>query len=79
MMPNEQVPERRAIRRAIPGSIERRAFNDTRDVTVTILTFFKDLAHIMASWPEYNRLYAHPFEWIWTNQKMRRWFVKHAH
>jgi hypothetical protein len=26
------------------------------------------IAHVMASWPEYNRLYAHPFEWTWTNQ-----------
>ena len=22
----------------------------------------------VASWPEYNRRYAHPFEWTWTNQ-----------
>jgi DDE superfamily endonuclease len=35
-------------------------------------------AHILASWPEYNRLYAHPFEWTWTNQKMRLWFAEHA-
>ena len=28
---------------------------------------------IDAAWPEYNQLYAHPFEWTWTNQKMRRW------
>lgn len=34
--------------------------------------------HIEAAWPEYNRLYAHPFEWTWTNQKMRRWFDKHT-
>ena len=27
------------------------------------------------AWPEYNRLYAHPFEWTWTNQKMRQWFA----
>jgi hypothetical protein len=33
--------------------------------------------HVMASWPEYNRRYAHPFEWTWTNQKMRRWFAEH--
>jgi hypothetical protein len=32
----------------------------------------------MASWPEYNRLYAHPFEWTWTDQKMRRRFAEHA-
>lgn len=31
-----------------------------------------------ASWPEYNSRYAHPFEWTWTNCKMRQWFAKHA-
>lgn len=36
------------------------------------------IEHVEASWPEYNRLYAHPFEWTWTNQKMRRWFEEHA-
>lgn len=35
------------------------------------------IQHVMDSWPEYNDLYAHPFEWTWTNQKMRRWFAKH--
>jgi hypothetical protein len=30
------------------------------------------------AWPEYNQLYAHPFEWTWTNQKMRQWFAEHA-
>jgi transposase len=34
--------------------------------------------HVRASWPEYNHRYAHPFEWTWTNQKMRQWFAKHA-
>lgn len=34
--------------------------------------------HVMASWPEYNHRYAHPFEWTWTNQKMRQWFAKHV-
>jgi transposase len=36
------------------------------------------MAHVLASWPEYNHRYAHPFEWTWTNQKMRQWFDKHA-
>jgi hypothetical protein len=36
------------------------------------------IAHIAASWPEYNERYAHPFEWIWTSQQMRRWFAEHA-
>jgi DDE superfamily endonuclease len=35
------------------------------------------LAHVGAAVPEYNRLYAHPFEWTWTNQKMRRWYDEH--
>ena len=33
--------------------------------------------HVADAWPEYNRLYAHPFEWTWTNPKMRRWFEEH--
>jgi hypothetical protein len=36
------------------------------------------IEHIQVAWPEYNALYAHPFEWTWTNQKMRQWFAKHA-
>jgi hypothetical protein len=34
--------------------------------------------HVLLSAPEYNQRYAHPFEWTWTNQKMRKWFAKHA-
>lgn len=34
--------------------------------------------HVLASWPEYNHRYAHPFEWTWTNQKMRKWFAEHV-
>ncbi len=30
------------------------------------------------AWPEYNRLYAHPFEWTWSSQKMRKWVEKHG-
>lgn len=36
------------------------------------------IEHVLASGPEYNRLYAHPFEWTWTNPMMRLWFAKHA-
>jgi hypothetical protein len=36
------------------------------------------IAHVTASWPEYNQRYAHPFEWTWTNAKMRKWFAEHA-
>ena len=34
--------------------------------------------HIEAAWPEYNRLYAHPFDWDWTIPKMKQWFAKHS-
>jgi transposase len=34
--------------------------------------------HVLASWPEYNHRYAHPFDWTWTNQQMHQWFAKHA-
>jgi hypothetical protein len=34
--------------------------------------------HVSASWPEYNRLHAHPFEWTWTNNQMRMWFAQHT-
>lgn len=33
---------------------------------------------IQAASPEYNRLYTHPFQWTWTNQKMRKWFAQHG-
>jgi hypothetical protein len=36
------------------------------------------IAHVTASAREYNRHYAHPFEWTWTNHRMRQWFAAHA-
>lgn len=36
------------------------------------------IEHVSLSWPEYNRRYAHPFQWTWTNHKMRRWFADHS-
>lgn len=35
------------------------------------------IAHLEASWPEYNRLYAHPFTWSWTRPKMHEWVDRH--
>jgi hypothetical protein len=35
------------------------------------------IAHLNASWPEYNRLYAHPFTWSWTRSKMHKWVDRH--
>jgi hypothetical protein len=37
------------------------------------------IEHVLACGPEYNDLFAHPFQWTWTNQQMRQWFAKHAH
>jgi len=34
--------------------------------------------HVAESWPEYNRHYAHPFEWHWSIPKLRQWFQEHA-
>jgi transposase len=36
------------------------------------------MEHIVSSWPEYNRLYARPFDWQWTIPQMRCWFAEHA-
>lgn len=36
------------------------------------------ITHVRASAHEYNRRYAHPFEWTWTNHQMRRWFATHT-
>ncbi|MGH7717334.1 MAG: transposase [Gemmatimonadaceae bacterium] len=36
------------------------------------------IGHVTASEREYNRRYAHPFEWTWTHHRMRRWFAAHA-
>jgi hypothetical protein len=36
------------------------------------------MEYVLACGPEYNRLYAHPFEWTWTNSQMRNWFAKHG-
>lgn len=35
------------------------------------------IEHLNASWPEYNRLYAHPFTWSWTRIKMHQWVDRH--
>ncbi|WNG51601.1 IS630 family transposase [Archangium minus] len=35
------------------------------------------IEHLDASWPEYNRLYAHPFTWSWTRAKMHEWVDRH--
>lgn len=32
--------------------------------------------HLQASWPEYNRYYAHPFTGSWTRRHLRAWAAK---
>jgi hypothetical protein len=54
---------------AFAGRYLRRASWESRE------EFIK---HIVASGPEYNERYAHPFEWMWTNARMRQWFAAHA-
>jgi hypothetical protein len=55
------------IRAFSPRYLKRRSWASREEV----------IAQVEASWPEYNRLYAHPFEWTRTNQRMRRWFAEH--
>jgi hypothetical protein len=31
------------------------------------------IEHINGSWPEYNRWFAHPFNWSWTRRQMHDW------
>ena len=33
--------------------------------------------HLNSSWPEYNRLFAHPFSWSWTRRDMHKWVERH--
>jgi hypothetical protein len=32
--------------------------------------------HLNASWPEYNRRFAHPFDWSWTRRDLYAWAEK---
>lgn len=34
--------------------------------------------HLNVSWPEYNRLFAHPFTWSWTRYRMHEWMDRHV-
>jgi len=36
------------------------------------------IQHLDASWPEYNRRYARPFNWTWSRPKMREWYWNHV-
>ena len=34
--------------------------------------------HLATAWPEYNCLYAHPFEWEWSIPQVKKWFAEHS-
>lgn len=34
--------------------------------------------HLTESWPEYNRLFAHPITWSWTRRNLRTWVARKA-
>jgi len=36
------------------------------------------IEQVMAAWHEYNRWYAHPFNWTWSNDRMRKWYAEHG-
>jgi hypothetical protein len=36
------------------------------------------VAQVEAAPAEYNRRYAHPFQWLWSSAQMRQWFSRHA-
>lgn len=36
------------------------------------------VAHLNASWREYNKLFALPFTWSWTRVKMDEWILRHG-
>jgi DDE superfamily endonuclease len=36
------------------------------------------IEHLNASWPEYNRIFAHPFTWSWTIRDMHKWVDRHT-
>jgi hypothetical protein len=60
------------------GELLNHAFNGRYLVRGSWSSREEYIAHVNLAWPEYNRLYAHPFEWTWTNQKMRRWYAEHG-
>ena len=34
------------------------------------------IEHLLVSYPEYNQLFAHPFEWLWTRRDMDKWIER---
>lgn len=50
-----------------------RAFSDRYLQHLDIASRSALVSHLNASWPEYNRRYAHPFTWSWTRRDLRAW------
>lgn len=83
VMPNERVRERRPIPGSIMQREFESTRHGTVNILTFLVVHTGRIeaairetnvaehliAHVMASWPESNRLYAHSFEWTWTNQK----------
>jgi hypothetical protein len=50
-----------------------RAFSDRYLAHLDVPSRTALMAHLDASWPEYNRRYAHPFTWSWTRRDLHAW------
>ena len=50
-----------------------RAFGDRYLQHLDVSSRIALIGHLNASWPEYNRQYAHPFTWSWTRRDLHAW------
>ncbi|HEX6533043.1 MAG TPA: IS630 family transposase [Gemmatimonadaceae bacterium] len=50
-----------------------RAFGDRYLDHLDVPSRIALITHLDASWPEYNRRYAHPFTWSWTRRDLHAW------
>ena len=50
-----------------------RAFSDRYLLHLDVPSRPALITHLGASWPEYNRHYAHPFTWSWTRRDLHTW------
>lgn len=55
-----------------------RAFSDRYLTHLDVPSRSALIAHLAASWPEYNRHYAHPFTWSWTRRDLHAWAAHKA-
>lgn len=50
-----------------------RAFSDKYLKRLECASRQQLINHLNASWPEYNRYFAHPFHWSWTRRHLYKW------